>query len=552
VSEDQIDESMNDGQMGVVIRHLRNAATGIDGATDEHLLQRFAHHRDGLAFAALVERHGPMVMGVCRRILRDPQDADDAFQATFLILVHKTRSITRPQALASWLYHTALRTALRAKTRRDHRRNQESVLDDLPAAEATEDLAWHELRSALDEEVSRLPRKYRDAIVSCYFQEKTYAEAAENLGLAAGTVSSRLARARDILRKRLLHRGLTLSAGLLITLLSRAALAAVVRDPLRETTTAAAVRLATGQATLTTATTSSVSILTREVVRAMYWTKLKFGVLVILGAVCAAAAALCHDHIAGGQEGPSRGETTVSNAAFEVGERNAKGATDLEERGKMAAEIKSDPPPAPGNKVAPKQEQEQQKEVGEVFNYSNGWIPLSFLTHKSVQKDLKMTDQQVKKADAAFQKHLEAVQSLGGLKQPDRTNKELELSQEAYKVIRDILDSDQQKRLRQISLQQRGVRVLNSQVIGSRPIIKELGLSEDQQNKITELIRAANKKGQEVRQGDRPHSEEADEKMSAIQKELNDKVLSVLTREQKTKWNEMMGKPFTGGKLIGR
>jgi RNA polymerase sigma factor (sigma-70 family) len=546
---------MNDGQMGAVIRHLRSAAGGADGATDEHLLQRFAHHRDGPAFAALVERHGPMVLGVCRRILRDPQDADDAFQATFLILVHKTGSITRPQALASWLYHTALRTARRAKTRRDHRRNRESVLDDLPAAGSTEDLAWHELRPALDEEVSRLPRKYRDAIVACYFQEQTYAEAAENLGLPAGTVSSRLARARDILRKRLLHRGLTLSAGLLITLLSRAALAAAVRDTLREATTAEAVRLVSGQTTLAAAATSSVSVLTREVLRAMYWTKLRFAALVVTGAICAGATALCYDRIAAGGEGPAPAEVTVSNAALKDADKNAKGAPVPEERGKKGAESKSDPPPAPEKGAAPKPE--PKRENGEVgasdfaFDRFNGWVPLLFLTHKSVQEDLKMTDQQVKKAETAFQKHSEAAENLRDLKQADRRMKELELSREALRTIRDVLDAGQQKRLRQISLQQQGARVLDSYRAGTGPIIKELGLSEDQQGEIRELIRAATKKGQEVRQGDGPYSVEADEKMKAIQKELNDKVLSVLTREQKTKWNEMIGKPFTGGQMIG-
>lgn len=548
---------MNDGKMGAVIRHLQNTAAGADAATDKQLLQRFTHHRDGPAFATLLERHGPMVLGVCRRILRDLQDADDAFQATFLILVHKANSITRPQALASWLYHTALRTALRAKTRRDHRRNQESVLDDLPAAEATEDLAWHEMRPALDVEVSQLPRKYRDAIVSCYFQEKTYTEAAKNLGLAPGTVSSRLARARDILRKRLSQRGLTLSAGLLITLLSRSALAAAVRGTLREAATAAAVRLVTGQATLAAAATPSVSILTLEVIRTMYWTKLKFGALVVLGAICAGAAAVCHNRIAVGQEGPSRAEATASNVAFQDCKKNANRATEPEKRGKEATEIKSDPPPKSEQEVAPKQEQKLEKEEARsfemfAFDRANGGVPLWFLTKKPVQEDLKMTDQQVKMADAAFQKHSEAEQNLHSLKQADRGNKQWELSQEAYKVIRNVLNADQQKRLRQISLQQQGVRVLNSFSASGGPIIKEIGLSEDQQGEIGKRIMAANKKGQEVREGDHPFSKEANEKMEAIEKELNDKVLSVLTSEQKTKWNEMTGKPFTGPKMIGR
>ncbi|WP_227255035.1 RNA polymerase sigma factor [Frigoriglobus tundricola] len=538
--------------MGAVIRHLRNAATA-DGATDAHLLQRFAHHRDGPAFAALVERHGPMVLGVCRRILRDPQDADDAFQATFLVLVHKTSSITRPQSLASWLYRTALRTALRARARRDHRRNQESVLDDVPAAGTTEDLAWHELRPALDEEVSRLPRKYRDAIVSCYFQEKTYAEAAEHLGLAAGTVSSRLARARGILRKRLLHRGLTLSAGLLVTLLSRAALAAAVRGALREATTAAAVRLVTGQAPLAAAATSSVSILTRETLRTMHWTKLKLGALVVFGAVCAGAAAICYDRISGGRDGPSRAETTASRAALKDGDKNANGLAASEEHGSKAAETRSDPPPAAETKAKQKREKEEARAFDTfAFDDLNGWIPLFFLTEKPVQADLKMTDQQVKTATAAYQKHREAEQNLRGLEQPDRFAKAQKLSREALKVVRDVLDTDQQKRLWQISVQQQGVRLLNSHFSASRPIIKELGLSEEQQGEITQLIRTADKKCQEVRAGDRPHSEEVNEKVDAIEKKLEEKVLSVLTREQKTKWNETTGKPFTGPRMVGR
>jgi RNA polymerase sigma factor (sigma-70 family) len=330
---------MDDGRLGDLIRRLRRGTDpGAEGADDGQLLQQFAHHRDEAAFAALVDRHGPMVLGVCRRVLRDPHDADDAFQATFLVLAHKARSIGRPQALASWLYHTALRTALRAKLRRGRLRAREGgVADDLPTPEAVEDLAWHELRPALDEEVGRLPRKYRDAVVSCYLQEKTYAEAAQALGLAAGTVSSRLARARDILRKRLLRRGLTLSSGLLVSLLSRQALSAAVPGALRDATTGAALRLAAGQAVLAAATTGPAGALTQEVLNAMVLTKLKIGALLVLGAVCAGSAVFAYDRVAG-MPGPARAEAVAPPATPPDGEKNAEERPDPGERWRKAAQ----------------------------------------------------------------------------------------------------------------------------------------------------------------------------------------------------------------------
>jgi tRNA A-37 threonylcarbamoyl transferase component Bud32 len=181
-----------------------------------------------------------------------------------------------------------------------------------------------------------------------------------------------------------------------------------------------------------------------------------------------------------------------------------------------------------------------------VFGDLNGWIPLSFLTHKSVQEDLKMTDLQVKQADAAFQKHSEAVQHLRDLPgQPARTQKRLELSKEAYKAAKDILNVDQQKRLRQISLQQQGVRALNNSTREGTQISEELGLSDDQQGQIRGLIENARKRS-------RDYSKEADRKIvEEIEKKLNAMVLAVLTSEQKTKWKEMTGKPFSGGQFIG-
>ncbi len=272
---------MSGSRLGGLLRYLRRVSDA-EGTGDAQLLQRFVRQRDEAAFAELVDRHGPMVLGVRRRVLRDPHDAEDAFQATFLVLAHKARSISRPQALGGWLHCVARRTALRARLDRGRRRTQDSVLDDLPAAETTQDLAWHELRPALDEEVGRLPRKYREPVVLRHLQEKTYAEAAKDLGLAAGTVSSRLARARDLLRKRLVRRGLTLSSGLLVGLLSQRALSAAVPGALRDATTGAVLRWATGRALLAGAATESVAALTAGVLRTMFLAKMRFLLIVVL------------------------------------------------------------------------------------------------------------------------------------------------------------------------------------------------------------------------------------------------------------------------------
>ncbi len=283
------------------IRHLRRiTGTGSEESSDGQLLERFVSRRDESAFETLMARHGPMVLGVCRRVLGDPHDADDAFQATFLVLAHKAESIGRPQALGSWMYRIAHRAAVRTKIARNRRRAHESILDDPPAPEAVDELAWHELRPVLDEEVNRLPPKYRDVIVCCYLQEQTYTEAARSLGLAAGTVSSRLARARDILRKRLLRRGLALSSSLLVTLLGQQALSAAVPGGLRTLTTQAALRIAAGQTVLSGLVAEPVAALTKEVLKAMFISKLRMTglVLLVLGVLGASAGVIGHRALA--------------------------------------------------------------------------------------------------------------------------------------------------------------------------------------------------------------------------------------------------------------
>src|SRR5262249_17501866 len=148
---------------------------------------------DEAAFTALVNRHGPMVLGVCRRVLRPAHDADDAFQATLLVLLRKARPLRRPELLGNWLYGVAHRTALKARTLAAKRRARERPVVDHLAGAPSPTAAWGDVRPVLDEEVSRLPAKYRAPVVLCYLEGKTNEEAARLLGCPTGTVFSRLA-----------------------------------------------------------------------------------------------------------------------------------------------------------------------------------------------------------------------------------------------------------------------------------------------------------------------------------------------------------------------
>jgi RNA polymerase sigma factor (sigma-70 family) len=210
------------------------AATG-DEPGDDVLLERFTARREEAAFAELVRRHGPLVLGICRRVLQHEQDSEDAFQAVFCVLARKAGTIRRGTAVGSWLYAVATRIARKAKAARVRRRMRESELPNVPAPDNPPESEWRELWPILDEEVNRLPERYRQPFVLCHLEGKTTQEAAAELRCPRGTVTSRLTRARERLRARLVRRGLALSAGALAAAVSRQTATAAVPAELART-----------------------------------------------------------------------------------------------------------------------------------------------------------------------------------------------------------------------------------------------------------------------------------------------------------------------------
>ena len=199
-------------QLNRVLLHLRRQPLSFPGAewSDGQLLGAFIERRDETAFAVLVRRHGPMVFGVCRRLLRHQQDAEDCFQATFIILARRAAAVVKRASLVSWLYGVAFRTAQQARSANARRQAREKQVEDMPhpAVTADEPQDW---RPLLDEELNRLPEKYRTAVVLCELEGRPRRDAAELLRIPEGTLSSRLATARKMLAGRLATRGLSIS-----------------------------------------------------------------------------------------------------------------------------------------------------------------------------------------------------------------------------------------------------------------------------------------------------------------------------------------------------
>ncbi len=270
------------------------------GLTDGQLLELYITQRDEAAFEALVRRLGPMVLKVCRRVVGNHHDAEDAFQATFLVLARKASSVKSRDMVANWVHGVALRTALKARALRVKKQARERHVNALPEPEAPTASAAHSLKPLLDQELSRLAEIYRLPILLCNLEGKSIRETAQQLGWPQGTVAGRLARGKVILAKRLARHGLAPAGGVMVL---ENSLSACVPPSLVAATIKAASVYTAGKSAATGMIAANVAILMEGAMKAMFVTKIKIaaGVFVV-GSVMALGGGVLVNGTAEGQQ----------------------------------------------------------------------------------------------------------------------------------------------------------------------------------------------------------------------------------------------------------
>jgi RNA polymerase sigma factor (sigma-70 family) len=282
---------MPTNQLGPVLKQISRLAsvTDVESVSDAALLERFVGPCDEAAFAELVRRHGPLVQGICRRVLVRVHDAEDAFQATFLVLARKARSIRRREALPGWLYEVAYRVAARARASNARRKEIEKRVADMPRASANSGETEPDLLPILDDQLSGLPPKYRRPLVLCYLQGRTHAQAAAELGVPPGSMSRLLARGLELLRGRLSRRGVCLPAGVLAAALAEQAGRGATSATLVHAATRAAIAFAFGPAS--SAASAGALALADGALRILLLKKLGFAIVLLVLAGLALAGA---------------------------------------------------------------------------------------------------------------------------------------------------------------------------------------------------------------------------------------------------------------------
>ncbi len=583
---------MAGGQLGTLLHYLRKLGGPPRAlAPDAQLLERFALHRDEAAFEALVQRFGPMVLGVCRRVLGDSDLTEDAFQATFLALALHAHAIRHRDRLGSWLYGVAYRTATKARVQAARRRARERKVRPPRPAGPLEEVMRRDLRSALDEEVSRLPDKYRGPFVLCYLEGLTNEEAARALGCPPGTVFTRLARARALLRGRLVRRGVTLSAAALGTAASEEATAAVPAALMGSTRRAAAA-VAAGKAAAGGEVSTRAVALAEGVVRAMYLGKLKTAAVLLLAVAVlgAGGASLAYHGLAGTPPAQNREAeapalpaegTAVPGAAVPQAPDHGDAESQL---GGSSPRGQTSVPGSPGRGAGSPLSPGSPGFAGSGFGCSGGGFGFGYgygsgfgsgfgsgsggggfgscklapLTQRAVLRELKLSDEQLRKL-RTLQAHQQAeMRRLTAGIGPNNFFKEgaalpqkfEELARSAEKAVDGILTTEQRRRLREISWQQRGGFALND------PEVAEgLELTPAQRDQV-QAIQANAAREMQALAADQmqalvqnplamPKAAEAmHRKFDEIGKHTGEKLLDLLTTEQRTRWKELTGKPF--------
>jgi RNA polymerase sigma factor (sigma-70 family) len=300
-----------------------------DALSDRELLNRYIKDRDEAAVTALIERHGAMTLGICRRVLGRAHDAEDACQATFLVLVRKAASVRKKESLASWLHGVAYHIATNLKRDLARRRSREGAVARAPQHGATEDLTWREVQAVLDEELARLPDRFRGPLVLCYLEGKTRDEAARQLRWTPGTLRGRLQRGRELLRARLTRRGLAFSAALAACHLGKGAASAAMSSTLVISTIKAVMATGNGEGAASGAVPANVAALSEGMVKAMFFKKLKITAVLLLavaagGIGLALGMGLPRADAGGAAEQPAAGERPEPGA-----DAGAKGGEEM-------------------------------------------------------------------------------------------------------------------------------------------------------------------------------------------------------------------------------
>jgi len=309
--------------------------------SDADLLKSFLTSRDDTAFAVLVHRHGPMVLSVCERVLGDAHAAEDAFQATFMVLVRRAGSIRKSAPLANWLYGVAQRIANKAKVQNARRLKREMRAQPMADDARVDELSWQEMKSVLDEEIARLPNKYRAPIVLCYLEGMTHDRAARQIGCAKSSLTNRLERARELLRRGLEGRGLALSAAGISVVLAEKARAMTVATKLAISTVKAATALAAGQTLAQTGLSAGAVTLAEQAMKSIFWTKVKVLLAVAITSLAAGGAGFALNVSPGGLEEGTEQEPGIGQASNGEGEGKAeKLFRELEKKVREAKSLK--------------------------------------------------------------------------------------------------------------------------------------------------------------------------------------------------------------------
>ncbi len=298
--------------LGTVLHNLCRSVLPADEAdrTDSELLEWFVERQDEAAFDALLRRHGPMVLGVCRRVLRNEADAEDAFQATFLVLVRKAATIRPAGRVGNWLHGVALTTALKARAMINRRIAKEREAARRSGPQPVSE-AWQQVQALLDRELKALPERYRAAIVLCDLEGRPSKEAARQLGCPLGTLSARLTRGRRLLARRLARYGVGGSGVLMALMLTRNAAPAAIAPALASAVKQAVPRFLAGGAAAKEGISPRVLALTQGVLRAMSLSKLAFATALVLVVTALIGISLCTNPVwadkpVASQQGPDR------------------------------------------------------------------------------------------------------------------------------------------------------------------------------------------------------------------------------------------------------